>query len=381
MSIKDLQTAISSDGMGALDMLTSGSAENTLLRKRAAERQEQLSDIAATSQTPIASTLVSILGRSLGKGLLSKLGIEDPELERARVTDQLAEVMASIDLNTVEGRMQAANIYQRIGDQTSALSLLNSAKTLQEEINERGAVQEPSESQLKRIKNWLVATHLNKPPTDANDKAMVDALVSNMALLENRRRADSRVKGLNENTITPTQYMQQTLLALTDPNSPERQFDVDLANQGGDKFLIKNISNFVNNPASQSFKRAQEQAEQLVEQQAEQKEQQERENLSAQQQLNMGATGLGQEEPLPDFQPLPASPQEDPIADIVSQVPRGNEQGLLNQLGSIDYGNQLDLLLSVPRQTIQNIVGGVRDIGTLSPEQKQRAREEVLRNR
>jgi hypothetical protein len=364
MSIKDLQTAISSDGMGALDMLTSGSAENTLLRKRAAERQEQLSDIAATSQTPIASTLVSILGRSLGKGLLSKLGIEDPELERARATDQLAEVMASIDLNTVEGRMRAANIYQQLGDQTSALSLLNSAKTLQEDINARGEIAEPSEAQLKRTKNWVIANYYDTPPTEAKDKAILDALVSNMALRENKARADARVEGLNENTISPTQYMQQSFLALTDPNSPEKQFEVDLGEEGGDQNLIENIRIIANNPASQSFKKAQEKAEKLAQDIAEREKQQERENLLAQQQLNMGATGLGQEEPLPDFQPLNQQPI-DPIADIVSQVPRGNEQGLLSKIGA----------------GLSNIYRSIDENIQLSPAQKQRAREEVLRNR
>jgi len=141
-----------------------GITPSQLKAQRQQEQQktimQQIQQAAPRSPTPAMTSLGIAIGAGLGKGLLSRFGGVDTEMQMAeenqRRKQEFDAQLRSIDTNTVEGAMAMANLQNQYGSPAVAVQFLQQAdrikkNQLEEEQRELQTTQAKQASEI--IKN------------------------------------------------------------------------------------------------------------------------------------------------------------------------------------------------------------------------------------
>lgn len=117
---------------GFLDSLSGrqGSAEQDLLARRRQSISEGLSQVAAESPTPFKSSLATLMGDTLGKGLLRAVGVEDEEMQRAQDVDRANKLIGELQTKPMSFKnlMDLASVYQGMGENAKAAEIITLAR-------------------------------------------------------------------------------------------------------------------------------------------------------------------------------------------------------------------------------------------------------------
>ena len=114
-----------------------------IMQKRAEDiRQRALQRTRMGDIDPTVAILGESLGNVLGRGLLSKLGYEDPELAQAKEAEALQEQFTAIDKSTPQGNYQAAQILDKAGRPELAVQYRNAALRMLEQQQKKNKVGE-----------------------------------------------------------------------------------------------------------------------------------------------------------------------------------------------------------------------------------------------
>lgn len=106
------------------------------VRKQQDEQLQRLSEEISRTQgtNPLVASVGTGIGAGLAKGLMSRLGFEDPAMEEARLNEermeQLKGQLSQADMSNPQDVAALANVYAGLGDLQTAASLINLSQNL-----------------------------------------------------------------------------------------------------------------------------------------------------------------------------------------------------------------------------------------------------------
>ena len=121
---------------GFLDSLSGrqGGAEEDLLAKRRQSIAADISTAAAKSPTPFKTSLATLMGDTLGKGLLRAFNIEDEERQRAIDTDQANKLIVELQKTPNSTNLfKIGEIKAAMGDSVGAVEAFGLANTTKQQ--------------------------------------------------------------------------------------------------------------------------------------------------------------------------------------------------------------------------------------------------------
>lgn len=124
---------------GFLDSLSGrqGSAEEDLLAKRRQSISQSLSQVASESPTPFKSSLATLMGDTLGKGLLRAFNIEDEERQRAIDTDKANKLIVELQKTPSSANLfKIGEIKAAMGDSVGAAEAFGLANQVDQQTEQ-----------------------------------------------------------------------------------------------------------------------------------------------------------------------------------------------------------------------------------------------------
>ena len=145
--------------LNSLSNKPQGSAEQDLLQQRFASISQEAQQAAQASKQPLKSSIATVMGDTLGKGLLRAFGVKDAERQRAIDTDQANKLLQELQKKpmTSKNLMDMAAVLQSQGQSESAVRAIELANQYDNNIS----AQKTTNVQRVNVANQAVAAGYN----------------------------------------------------------------------------------------------------------------------------------------------------------------------------------------------------------------------------
>jgi hypothetical protein len=145
--------------LNSLSNRPQGSFEEDLLQKRFESVSQQALKAASESKQPLKSSIATVMGDTLGKGLLRAFGVKDVERQRAIESDQASKLLQELQKKpmTSKNLMDMAAILQSQGQSESAVKAIELATQYDNNIS----AQQTTNVQRVNVANQAVKAGYN----------------------------------------------------------------------------------------------------------------------------------------------------------------------------------------------------------------------------
>lgn len=141
--------------LSSLSNRPQGRAEEDLLQQRFESVSQQAEQVAQASRQPFKSSIATVMGDTLGKGLLRAFGVKDAERQRAVEIDQANKLLQELQKKpmTSKNLMDMAAVLQTQGQTESAMKAIKLAT----EYDNNVSAQQTTNVQRVNVANQAVA--------------------------------------------------------------------------------------------------------------------------------------------------------------------------------------------------------------------------------